>query len=686
MARSRLIKILCLVLCCALLTGCGRSGGAQKPDEAGHSAKETLITEEEQPAESETEHTELPYPDIRIYKGSLLWDRGFVRDGQVWLPLSLFCREPVTVQNGESLTVQAPGLELHAKSGDDYMQANGRYVFAPGSFVIAGDELYIPAETASSIFGVAVTAAEDLKNCDKSALLTSFTVYITEYKEAEGITVPQPKTRVVITGYDYLGFKSFEEENPDMELEIPVRLGELEDGELDRYIADGKLKVWKDGVEIPIESVPEGTLTADTIASLDSDGTLHVIITPALSGSEEAIAELKEKVDEIDKLGVTNFGKAAGIAPITTMGLIESAMKRIQKYQEGGFWNWLTGATNHGTLDSSMKNDFSSETVAELSAYVAEVITAIQTGAEVSEEDMANLQAILEFLNGLDETETGAHIKEGIAQGMTEAGWDADAETVASQLDAALASAFNSHSPAQRMVPMGENVSAGIGQGATEYDFSGDASTIASALESALQASLPEGTFTDLGTAAMSGLAESMSGYSLAGAGSSVGSNAKSAISGNLNASSLRPLGVSAMSGLAAGINAGRSSVVTAMRNAARAAVNAAKSELQIHSPSRVFRDEVGRMTMRGFGEGVLAETEAQSKAIRNAARYMTESAIGGIASGNTYDQRRTTYNQDSSSTIQVDKLYVRDEQDVHSLAIEIASLTRRKKLGRGMA
>ena len=371
--------------------------------------------------------------------------------------------------------------------------------------------------------------------------------------------------------------------------------------------------------------------------------------------------------------------------PITTMGMIESAMQRINRYQEGGFWNWLTGATNHGTLDFSMKNDFSSERVAELSAYVAEVVTAIQNGAEVSEEDMANLQSILEFLNGLDETDTGAHIKEGIAQGMTEAGWDTDAETVASTLDAALATAFDSHSPAQRMVPMGENISAGIGEGATEHDFSGEASTIAASLEAALRSSLPEGTFTDLGTSVVGGLADSMSGYSFGGMGNTVGTNAKSAVSNSLNASSLRPLGVNAMSGLVAGINAGRSAVVSAMRQAARDAVNAAKQELQIHSPSRVFRDEVGRMTMRGFGEGILAETEAQSKAIRNAARYMTESAAGGAASVNTYDQRRTTYNQDASSTIQVDKLYVRDEQDVHSLAIEIAQLTKRRQRGKGL-
>ena len=530
-----------------------------------------------------------------------------------------------------------------------------------------------------------VSSFAEATGCDKSALMTSFTVYVTEYQEAEGVTVPQPKTRVIISGYDYMGYKDFENENPNLELEVPVRLGELDKDELDQYFASGNVKYWQDGVEIPVDAVPEDAITADTVASLDKDGTLHIIITPELSGSEEAISELREEVAEVDQLGVTSIGKAAGIMPITTMGMIESAMQRINRYQEGGFWNWLTGATNHGTLDFSMKNDFSSERVAELSAYVAEVVTAIQNGAEVSEEDMANLQSILEFLNGLDETDTGAHIKEGIAQGMTEAGWDTDAETVASTLDAALATAFDSHSPAQRMVPMGENISAGIGEGATEHDFSGEASTIAASLEAALRSSLPEGTFTDLGTSVVGGLADSMSGYSFGGMGNTVGTNAKSAVSNSLNASSLRPLGVNAMSGLVAGINAGRSAVVSAMRQAARDAVNAAKQELQIHSPSRVFRDEVGRMTMRGFGEGILAETEAQSKAIRNAARYMTESAAGGTASVNTYDQRRTTYNQDASSTIQVDKLYVRDEQDVHSLAIEIAQLTKRRQRGKGL-
>ena len=138
------------------------------------------------------------------------------------------------------------------------------------------------------------------------------------------------------------------------------------------------------------------------------------------------------------------------------------------------------------------------------------------------------------------------------------------------------------------------------------------------------------------------------------------------------------------MAGLAAGIIAGRSRVVNAMRNAARAAVRAAKETLDIHSPSRVFRDEVGAMTMEGFGEGILQETEAQAKIIRNASRYLTgEAQAGTIAAGST-DNRRT-YNNNVTSTVQVAQMVVRDEQDIRSLAIEIASLTRRQQRGRGM-
>ena len=492
-----------------------------------------------------------------------------------------------------------------------------------------------------------VSAYAEATGCDKSQLLTSFTAYITAYQEAEGVTVPQPKTRVVITGYDYLAFNQLNQ-NPNLELEVPVRLGELDEGELEQKINAGQVKYWQDGVEIPVDMVPENAITPDTVASLDADGTLHVLITPEVTGTQEAVDAIRPVVDEVDQLGVTTAGKAIGLLPTTTMDLIDSAIGRLQSYQEtldygwwDKFWASVRGeSTDQGVLDTSMKMDFSPETVAGLSAYISELVVAIQQGQQLSEEDLTNLQNIVTFLNGLEMTDTGQHVKEGVAQGMTEAGWSSDAETVAANLQAALNAALGIQSPSTRMKPTGSNVAAGVGAGMGEHDFTGEASSLAGRLSSAVSAAMP--------------------------------------------ASLLRPAGLNAMLGLTAGINAGRSGVISAMRSAARAAVNAAKSELQIHSPSKVFEDEVGVMTMRGWGRGVLKESKAQAKIIRNAVRYLTGEAKAGSITTTSNDNRRT-YNQQSTISFEGSNFYINDRQDAYALAVEIASLTRRQQRGKGL-
>ena len=90
-------------------------------------------------------------------------------------------------------------------------------------------------------------------------------------------------------------------------------------------------------------------------------------------------------------------------------------------------------------------------------------------------------------------------------------------------------------------------------------------------------------------------------------------------------------IGRNAMLGLGLGILSGRAFVVAAIKTVARAAVLAAKAELKIQSPSGVFRDEVGRMAMKGLGQGALLESKAQAKVIQNAARYLTGAAQAGI-------------------------------------------------------
>ncbi|WP_106460164.1 phage tail tape measure protein [Anaerococcus sp. Marseille-P3915] len=86
--------------------------------------------------------------------------------------------------------------------------------------------------------------------------------------------------------------------------------------------------------------------------------------------------------------------------------------------------------------------------------------------------------------------------------------------------------------------------------------------------------------------------------------------------------------GYNLMAGLANGIYNGRSGVINASINVMRSAVNAAKRAAGIHSPSRVFRDEVGKMLTRGMGIGiedekgfVVDKVKATMEAIRNKAK-----------------------------------------------------------------
>lgn len=497
---------------------------------------------------------------------------------------------------------------------------------------------------------------------------------------------PKLETQIAITGYDLIAYRQFITENP-VEVEGVLRLGEVFTNPVDALKSDN-VTFWKDGVEIPATLVPKEMLTPDKVAVLDEDGTMHILVTTEVTGSPEAVAELRKEVAEVDQLGVTALGMGAGIMPATTMDFIDSAIERIKTFneQKGTFWQ-LWGLLEGGakdTLNQSMQLDFSPERMASLSTYVAEMVAAIQNGEDVKQEDIDNLQKVLTFVQDLDTNEVGNNVLLGVAEGMRLAGWDSDAETVAANLEAALNAALGIQSPSTRVKPTGEQVAAGVGAGMTGYDLSTDASTMAGNLETAITTALTADTLTSAGTTAVEGLTKGVTSYNMSPTGQAVASAVKGAVSGSLTTSTLRSAGVNAMAGLKAGINAGKAGMVAAMKAAAQSAVTAAKKQLKIASPSGVFRDEVGRMAMRGFGQGALLESKSQAKVIANAARYLTGAAQTGVSTGNSYDNRKT-YNQNATSTIQVDKLVVRDEQDVRSLAIEIASLTQRQQRGKGL-
>lgn len=167
MTKSRHIRLLCLLMGCVLLTACG----AESAPSHGSTVPEMEETEQSEcPASSEPERINAPYPEVRIYKDKLLWDRGYVCNEQAYIPLSLFCRElniePIYVEKDGMLTVQAHGMELKARHGDDYMVVNGRYVLTPGGYIMVGGEMFFPAEAANAIFGAEVDVSEDMSRVE----------------------------------------------------------------------------------------------------------------------------------------------------------------------------------------------------------------------------------------------------------------------------------------------------------------------------------------------------------------------------------------------------------------------------------------------------------------------------------------------------------------------------------------
>ncbi|MDD3185908.1 MAG: hypothetical protein PHT76_11485 [Anaerostipes sp.] len=80
----------------------------------------------------------------------------------------------------------------------------------------------------------------------------------------------------------------------------------------------------------------------------------------------------------------------------------------------------------------------------------------------------------------------------------------------------------------------------------------------------------------------------------------SIGTKAVSAFK-NINWASV---GKNIIKGIAGGVSGAAGALLDAARNAASNALSAIKKKLGIHSPSRVFRDEVGKMMALGMAEG----------------------------------------------------------------------------------
>lgn len=85
--------------------------------------------------------------------------------------------------------------------------------------------------------------------------------------------------------------------------------------------------------------------------------------------------------------------------------------------------------------------------------------------------------------------------------------------------------------------------------------------------------------------------------------------------------------------GLINGIKGAIGNAVAAVKGAASSIVNAAKSALGIHSPSRVFRDEVGKMIPAGLGVGVTMNEKLAVRPVQSMVSALLPSSFPGSVS-----------------------------------------------------
>lgn len=85
--------------------------------------------------------------------------------------------------------------------------------------------------------------------------------------------------------------------------------------------------------------------------------------------------------------------------------------------------------------------------------------------------------------------------------------------------------------------------------------------------------------------------------------------------------------------GLINGIKGAIGNAVAAVKNAASSIVNAAKGALGIHSPSRVFRDEVGKMIPAGLGVGVEMNEKLAVRPVQSMVSALLPSPLAGSVS-----------------------------------------------------
>lgn len=93
-----------------------------------------------------------------------------------------------------------------------------------------------------------------------------------------------------------------------------------------------------------------------------------------------------------------------------------------------------------------------------------------------------------------------------------------------------------------------------------------------------------------------------------------------------------KTVGSEICNGINRGLNSGENSIITAAKNVAMSAINAAKKALGIRSPSRVMEEQVGLPTVQGIAQGVTKNSRILRDSITEATSGMKGAKINPVS------------------------------------------------------
>ena len=374
-------------------------------------------------------------------------------------------------------------------------------------------------------------------------------------------------------------------------------------------------------------------------AAAESGSNRQVVAYESMSKAQQkAIDDMRTKYNELLETTTNMFDQIKFKSAIS----VDEMIANLQKNQEA-VDNW---ATNLNTLAERGVNE---GILAKLKAMGPEGSLYVQELVNASDEKLASLNEV--FSKG----------GESAMKGLT-AGMDTGALGITDQIKGIIQSQVSSlqeEIEAADFPGKGENIPEGVGAGiAAGAKFASEASKnmateTKEAFTSEMDIHSPSRVFNEYGGFITDGLAEGIDN----GANSPI--NAVTVLAGQIGAPfngihyQFVSIGEMAMAGLNAGLSNGAGSVLSTANSIAERVKATIKSALDIHSPSRVMRDEVGRFIPQGIAVGIDADAGVVKKSMLRLKESMMIDARPEIALGlNKKLGAQVTVKQSSKQTI----------------------------------